>query len=144
MIKLKTIADVLPKNYVKHLHGYRFASLLELVLSLFLLHKRGTRDLDDINILLEDLRYDNLKQIPDPEKEAIRHYVDQMMPEWKRDQDEEKQTYLLLASFLRREIVVFIDNTIIENIDNEIVLTDESIITFVDHSKISRITFTTL
>jgi hypothetical protein len=142
--KIKLSPSILQKNYLKSLNKYHFDSLLHLCLMLFSTHIKGTQDLEEIYQLLDEIGYQNLKDIPADEMDAIAAYVELVLPDWKREQDPERRTYLLLAAIQRHDIVVLIDDDVVSEVQAEVLLEPDSVISFIDKNKLSRITFTTL
>lgn len=144
MAKINLAPSVLEKNYVKALNQYRFDSVFHLCLSLFSSYRKGTEDVEEIYQLLDDIGYANLSDIPADEVEAIAAYVEMMLPDWNRENDPDRRTYLLAAAIQRQDVLVLIDDKVVDDLDTEILLAPNSIIEFIDKRKISDITFTTL
>lgn len=144
MIKLHVPPKLSAKSYMNALDTFTFPSLFHLVFELFGYYRKGTEDWENIRMLLDAIDYKNLKDIPRSELGNVKNFVAQMSPEWVKEQDTERCTYLLLAGVVHRQIIVFIDGKIIDDIDKEIKLRNSSVISFLDNSVISQISFTTL
>jgi hypothetical protein len=135
---------VISKNYIKKIGGFRFRSLYDLIITLFETYEKGTEDYENIRLLLEATGYNNLKQIPETEMDHIRATISRMMPEWKKLDDHEYMTYLVLAAIGRKDIIVCIDDQLVNQFEVSIQIKDTSIISFINCLKINQIYFNAL
>lgn len=132
------------KNYLENLDIWMFPSLLHLIQAFFETYTKGTTDWEHIQLLLEATGYGSLNEIPRSELAQIKETVARMQPVWEADEDAEKCTYLLLAAILKKDILVYIDDRVIENIEHKITLQPNSIVAFINRLKITQINFTTI
>ena len=132
------------KNYLENLGIWVFPSLLHLIQAFFETYTKGTTDWEHIQLLLEATGYGSLNEIPRSELAQVKETVARMQPVWEADEDAEKCTYLLLAAILKKDILVYIDDRVIENIEHKITLQPDSIVAFINRLKITQINFTTI
>jgi len=132
------------KGYVKSLFTYEFNSLLHLIFELFTNYTHGQKEIIEIERLLDEIGYKNLKDIPADEIETIKKYIRLQLPAWEHQEDAELLTYKLLAAIQSKNIVVIVDDKIIEDLEKPISLAPDSTITFINTFKIDSISFTTL
>ena len=132
------------KNYLENLDIWMFPSLLHLIQAFFETYTKGTTDWEHIQLLLEATGYGSLNEIPRSELAQVKETVERMQPVWEADEDAEKCTYLLLAAILKKDILVYIDDRVIENIEHKITLQPNSIVAFINRLKITQINFTTI
>ncbi len=132
------------KNYLENLGIWVFPSLLHLIQAFFETYTKGTTDWEHIQLLLEATGYGSLNEIPRSELAQVTETVARMQPVWEADEDAEKCTYLLLAAILKKDILVYIDDRVIENIEHKITLQPDSIVAFINRLKITQINFTTI
>ncbi len=133
-----------PKSYLKNFLTYQFESLLLLIFELFESYQHGQKEIIEIEALLEEIGYSNLKEIPIYEIETIRTIVKSKLEEWERQEDSEYLSYKLMAAIQAKNIIVFVDNILIEDVEKPISITPDSIITFINKLKIGSISFKTL
>ena len=136
--------NIAQKNYLKNFLNYEFESLLQLLYELFDNHKHGHREIFEIEALLDEIGYSNLKEIPKNETEKIENLIRSKLMEWERQADSEYLSYKLMYAIQCLSILVFIDNEVIEDFENPILLKSNSVISFINKSKIDSISFTTL
>ena len=132
------------KRYLKNFSTYQFESLIHLIFDLFDSYKHGQKEIFEIEALLEEIGYSNLKEIPNNEIETIRTLVQPKLGEWERQDDSEYLSYKLMTAIQAKSIIVIVDNKLIEDIEKPISITPNSIISFINNLKIGSITFTTL
>jgi hypothetical protein len=132
------------KNYLENLGIWVFPSLLHLIQAFFETYTKGTTDWEHIQLLLAATGYGSLNEIPRSELAQVKETVARMQPVWEADEDAEKCTYLLLAAILKKDILVYIDDRVIENIEHKITLQPDSIVAFINRLKITQINFTTI
>jgi len=132
------------KNYLENLDIWMFPSLLHLIQAFFETYTKGTTDWEHIQLLLEATGYGSLNEIPRSELAQIKETVARMQPVWEAGEDVEIRTYLLLAAILKKDILVYIDDRVIENIEHKITLQPNSIVAFINRLKITQINFTTI
>jgi hypothetical protein len=70
------------KNYIQDLWVLNYPTLLHLIKALFEHHQSGRKDLQKIQLLLQTIGYQNLKDIPKTEFAAIRQLIKTKMPDW--------------------------------------------------------------
>lgn len=144
MEKIRIKPALKTARYLQGLNLYEFPSLLHLVFELLDTYTSGRKELEDIELLLDETGYANLRDIPEAEIESIKQLIIQKLPDWKRFADTEYIGYKLMAAIGRQEISVFADDQIIQNPELPITLSENSIIAFIHHPKISQIQFKTL
>ncbi len=132
------------KNYLENLGIWVFPSLLHLIQAFFETYTKGTTDWEHIQLLLAATGYGSLNEIPRSELAQVKETVARMQPVWEADEDAEKCTYLLLAAILKKDILVYIDDRVIEKIEHKITLQPDSIVAFINRLKITQINFTTI
>lgn len=132
------------KGYVKSLYTYEFNSLFDLVFELFAGYQHGQKEIIEIGVLLDEIGYSNLKDIPENDFEKVRNIVRSRLPEWEWQEDTELLTYKLMAAIQSKKIIVIVDDMIIEDLSAPISLMLTSSISFINKLKIDSISFTTL
>lgn len=132
------------KNYLKNLFNYKFESLYQLLFELFDSHKHGHKEIFEIEALLSEIGYNNLKEIPKSEIEVMKAIVRSKLQEWGEKSDSEYFSYQLMSQIQTKNIIVILDNTVIEHFENPIIINPNSVISFINNSKLDNITFTTL
>lgn len=132
------------KNYLKNFLNYKFESLFQLLYELFDNHKHGHKELFEIEALLEEIGYSNLKEISKSESPKIKSIIRSKLQEWERHEDSEYLSYKLMAAIQANSILVIIDDVIIDDIEKPISVMPNSVISFINNSKIDSISFTTL
>lgn len=132
------------KNYLKNLFNYKFESLFQLLFELFDSHKHGHKEIFEIEALLTEIGYNNLKEIPKSETEVMKTIIRSKLQEWGGESDYEYLSYELIIQIQSKNIIVILDNIVIEHIENPIIINPNSVISFINNSKLDSITFTTL
>lgn len=132
------------KKYLKGLWKYEFPSLIYLIFELFETYTNGYKEIFEIQLLLDEIGYRNLKDIPKDEVENIRALIKQKLPEWKMFDDAEFVTYQLMAAISKKDILVIIDNNVIVDIDQPLSIDLNSTIVFFNNQLLNQIKFTTL
>lgn len=87
------------KQYIKDTLNYRFNDLYEFLKALFELYEKGTKDLEAIEILIDEIGYKNIKDIPISEYPKIRAVIQQKTEDWQSLLDSEYCSYLALIEF---------------------------------------------
>ncbi|MFB9076710.1 hypothetical protein ACFFLS_24155 [Flavobacterium procerum] len=136
--KLKT------KPYLKNFTVYTFPSFIHLILELFEKHEHGHKQIFEIELLLEELGYSNLKEIKKSEIDSVKNLIISKLEEWELNDDSEILAYKLLAAIKNKNLTVYIDNQIIQDLEMPISITPESVIAFINNSKLNSISFKTL
>ncbi len=129
------------KRYLKDTLGYSFNGLYEFLKAFFELYEKGTQDLEAIEILLEEIGYNNIKDIPISEYPKIRVIIQQKAEDWQSILDSEYCSYLILDAWQKGRIIIFINDAIIENLNEPITIHEDTIICFIDKEKINNINF---
>ncbi len=132
------------KRYLSSLSGFDFDSLYELLYELFNNYRPDQSEICQIEALLNEIGFYNLKEIQDSKKTEIKEIITSKTTEWEREADAEYLSYKLLAAIQSKAVIVIIDEQVIENLEKPISLHSNSIISFIDNSKTDQITFTTL
>ncbi|RYU93477.1 hypothetical protein [Emticicia agri] len=132
------------KRHLKGLWKYEFPSLIYLIFELFETYTDGRKEIFEIQLLLDEIGYRNLKDIPADEVESIRALIKEKLPEWKMFDDPEFVTYQLMAAIRNKDILVIVDDTVIDDIHQPFPIHSNSIITFFNNQLLNQITFTTL
>lgn len=132
------------KRHLKGLWKYEFPSLVHLIYELFATYTNGRKEIFEIQLLLDEIGYRNLKDIPSDEVDSIRVLIKEKLPEWQMFDDEEFITYQLMAAISNKDILVIIDDNIIADIHKSLPINSNSIITFFNNQRLNQITFTTL
>lgn len=132
------------KRYLSSLSGFDFDSLYELLYELFDNYRPDQSEICQIEALLNQIGFYNLKEIQDSKKTEIKEIITSKTTEWEREADAEYLSYKLLAAIQSKAVIVIIDEQVIENLEKPISLHSNSIISFIDNSKTDQITFTTL
>ncbi len=132
------------KRYLSSLSGFDFDSLYELLYELFDNYRPDQSEICQIEALLNEIGFYNLKEIQDSKKTEIKEIINSKTTEWEREADAEYLSYKLLAAIQSKAVIVIIDEQVIENLEKPISLHSNSIISFIDNSKTDQITFTTL
>ncbi len=132
------------KRYLSSLSGFDFDSLYELLYELFDNYRPDQSEICQIEALLNEIGFYNLKEIQDSKKTEIKEIITSKTTEWEREADAEYLSYKLLAAIQSKAVIVIIDEQVIENLEKPISLHSNSIISFIDNSKTDQITFTTL
>ncbi len=132
------------KRYLSSLSGFDFDSLYELLYELFNNYRPDQSEICQIEALLNEIGFYNLKEIQDRKKTEIKEIITSKTTEWEREADAEYLSYKLLAAIQSKAVIVIIEEQVIENLEKPISLHSNSIISFIDNSKTDQITFTTL
>jgi len=148
MIKINIKTEEKTKSYFVNFYNFEFDNLLYLIFELFELFKNN----ELINKRVEDIVYEqilslgykNVIQIPKKVKKELENWYFKLIDKQNKKFDDEKQTYLLMAKIVNKEILVVIDNSVIENYNQPLMLNKNSIISFTDIEKINDIKFTTI
>jgi hypothetical protein len=132
------------KNYIQDLWVLTYPTLLHLIQALFEQHLKGRKDLQNIQLLLQTIGYQNLKDIPKSEIAAIRQLIHTQMPHWMIHEDAEYLTYTFLAAFQQQEILILVDDALVTDLNAPIQLHYQSTIAIIHQPLIHPISFTTL
>ncbi len=132
------------KNYIQDLWILTYPTLLHLIKALFEQHQKGRKDLQNIQLLLQTIGYQNLKDIPKAEISAIRQLIQTKMPDWMIYEDAEYLTYAFLTAFQQQEILILVDNVPIMDMNAPIQLHHQSTIAIISQPLLQTISFTTL
>lgn len=135
--KIKASEKVI--GYLKNIPSYQFPTPFHLILSLFSTYEKGNKDIEDIQILLDYLGYNNLKEISSEMLTEIEKIIRINQYEWEKLSDPERCTYLLLHEIKQKNILMVIDNKIIEDLTDKIKINPNTIISFVDFKYINAI-----
>ena len=144
MIEIKLSNKTKVKSYLVNFQVFRFDNLLHLLFELFYNNQVSNDEVDDIiyeHIL--SLGYENVNQISKTTKKELEKWYFEMLDRYQKDFDEEKQSYLLMAKIVNKELLVTIDNQLVDT-QQAIVLKKDSAISFTDIDKINDIKFTTI
>lgn len=142
MEKVKLKNKIVAKRYIDSLYRYTFKDLLHFIQAIFESYEKGTAEIENIYLLLNELGYENLSQIKDIE--SVRDLITQKKEEWALLEDSEFLSYCLLDAFQRRLLTIIVDENVIKDCNSRITLTDDSIITFIKINQIDNLTFTTI
>lgn len=143
IIEIKKLKST-TKEYLKNFHNYKFESLLHLIFELFHNHKHGQKEIIEIEKLLYETGFSNLKDISKTEINKIKELIRSMLKEWERLEEPEYLSYKLMAAVQAGNVVVIVDDKVIENFESPITIDHNSVITFINNSKLNSITFSTL
>lgn len=132
------------KKYLKKDFQSDFASLYHLVFYLFDNYEHGHKEVLEIEKLLEQTGYDNLKEIPKSELERIRKIIQLNLPQWEAEEDSEYLSYKLMAAILTKRVVVILDDEVVEDTERHISIRPDAVISFINNDKLDSITFTIL
>ena len=142
MIEIRLSNKTKVKSYLVNFQVFRFDNLLHLLFELFYNNQVSNDEVDDIiyeHIL--SLGYENVNQISKTTKKELEKWYFEMLDRYQKDFDEEKQSYLLMAKIVNKELLVTIDNQLVDT-QQAIVLKKDSAISFTDIDKINDIKFT--
>jgi len=141
-LHLKTVLK--SKKYLNDFNIFEYDSLPTLIFELFTNYSHGQKEIIEIETLLSEIGYGNLKEIPKGELNSIKKLVAAKLQVWESNEEAELLTYKLLAAVQSKEIIVYLDNNIIHDLGTEIKLTHQSIIAFISNLKLNAFSFSTI
>lgn len=133
------IVDKKILNYLKAICGFKFPTVVELIIALFSTYEKGTIDYENIELLIDYLGVSNLKYIPIEQYEEIKCLINEKKIEWEKLDDVEYCTYYLLNEIKNKNIIMLVDEMVIEDINTSIIIGKSSVISFININYIKKI-----
>ena len=144
MIRLQIKSHNLGTGSFYQLSTDYFESLLPLLIELYQHQPHGQIDLFEIDDLLDELGYSNLKLIPESDIEKAQYIIRSNEEERQLKRDPEQLAYRLMAAILTEKVVVILNNQVVDNPETSIQLLPDSTLSIIHKAKLDSITFHSL
>ncbi|MDR3059627.1 MAG: hypothetical protein LBU84_16005 [Prevotella sp.] len=143
-LNLTKLQLIKSKNYLEGIERGEKYPFTEIVFMLFSTYRKGTKDWDDIQKLLDFLNLDNIAKVEEQDIPAIRQWLTDNEYKFEMEKDIEILVYRLLAAITDKKIFPYIDHHLIEDVNEKIKIKYTSVISFIDTTRIDQFKFTTI